>query len=210
MKKLGIIGSGDLGQLIAYHAENDGHYNVAGFFDDFRKKEEFVGGKPILGGSNEVEKCFKEGVFDELMIAIGYNHIAFRKQIYDQYSALIPMGRIIHTSSYIDRSCIINQGCFILPGCVLDRNVVLKENVLLNTSCVIAHDSVIEAHTFLAPRVAVAGFVNIGNCCNIGINSSIIDNISICPNTQTGGGTVVIKNINQSGLYVGNPARFIR
>ena len=46
--------------------------------------------------------------------------------------------------------------------------------------------------------------------CIIGINSTVIDNITIISNTQLGGGTVVIKNIIQSGLYVGNPQKFIR
>ena len=55
----------------------------------------------------------------------------------------------------------------------------------------------------------MAGFVNIKVQCTIGINP-IIDNISITEETRTGGGTVVIKNIEEKGLYVGNPARFIR
>ena len=120
------------------------------------------------------------------------------------------MAIIIHSSSYVDSSCKIGKGVFILPGCVLDRNVELKDNVLLNTGSVISHDSVVSAHTFLSPAVKIAGFVNIGECCNIGINTTIIDNIEIVANSQTGGGTVVIKNITEPGLYVGNPAKFIR
>ena len=56
----------------------------------------------------------------------------------------------------------------------------------------------------------MAGFVDIKEQCIIGINSIIIDNISITEGTRTGGGTVVIKNIEEKGLYVGNPARFIK
>lgn len=54
------------------------------------------------------------------------------------------------------------------------------------------------------------GFVNIKEQCIIGINSIIIDNISITEGTRIGGGTVVIKNIEEKGLYVGNPARFVK
>ena len=35
MKKLAIIGSGDLANQIAKHAMNDNHYQPVGFFDDF-------------------------------------------------------------------------------------------------------------------------------------------------------------------------------
>ena len=98
----------------------------------------------------------------------------------------------------------------ILPGSVLDQNVVIENNVLINVACTISHDSIIKANTFLSPRVVVAGFVTIGERCNIGINSTIIDNISIADDVQTGGGTVVINDLKEQGLYVGNPSRFIR
>ena len=34
--------------------------------------------------------------------------------------------------------------------------------------------------------------------------------INIVANTQLGGATVVINSIEKSGLYVGNPAKFVR
>jgi serine acetyltransferase len=38
----------------------------------------------------------------------------------------------------------------------------------------------------------------------------VIDNIAIAGGVKTGGGTVVIKNLTNKGLYVGNPARYIK
>ena len=210
MKRLGIIGSGDLGQLIAYHANIGGKYEVVAFFDDFKKKNDMVSGIPVLGGTDDVLKAFTDGKIEELMIGIGYKHFEFRRKLFALFSAQIPMATVVHSSSYIDPSCKIGKGVFVLPGCVLDRNVELKDNVLLNTGCVISHDSVVSDHTFLSPGVNIAGFVKIGQCCNIGINTTIIDNIEIADNSQTGGGTVIIKNITEPGLYVGNPAKFIR
>ena len=210
MKRLAIVGSGDLGQLIAYHAISDRHYEVAGFFDDIRSREELVNGLPVMGTLADVQHCYREKKYDALMVAIGYKHFAARRKIFETLLQEIPIGTIIHSSSFVDPSCTLGRGVFILPGCVLDRNVSIGDNVLLNTGCVIAHDSSVDAHTFLSPAVAVAGFVRIGKCCNIGINTTIIDNISICDETQTGGGTVVIEDIDKRGLYVGNPARFIR
>lgn len=210
MKKLGIIGSGDLGQLIAYHTTEGEKYKVTAFFDDFKKKDELIAGIPVVGGTTDVINAFNDGIFEELIVGIGYKHIEFRKEIYETFSPKIPMANIIHSSSYIDPSCKLGSGIFMLPGCVLDRNVEIKDNVLLNTGCVIAHDSVIGSHTFLSPAVNVAGFVRIEECCNIGINSTIIDNVQIISKAQTGGGTVVIKDITESGLYVGNPARKVR
>ena len=210
MKRLAIIGSGDLGELIAYHAINDRHYEVIGFFDDYEELGSEKHGLPILGGTNTIQSAFEQKRYDCLMIGVGYKHMQFRKSLFDTFFSIIPFGSIVHSSDYVDSSVKIGEGVFILPGCVLDKNVELKDNVLLNTSVSIAHDSIIESHCFLSPRVAIAGFSTIEECCVLGINSTIIDNVTIAANTQIGGGAVVIKNITIPGLYVGNPHRFVR
>lgn len=207
MKRLAIIGSGDLGQLIAYHAHSDNHYEVAGFFDDFRQAGEQAGQFPVLGKLSDIFPSYEQGKFDCILIAIGYKHFAFRKSTYELIKNKIPLGRIIHSNAYVAGSCRIGEGVVILPGCTLDDKVVLEDNVFVNTAATIAHDSTVKAHSFLSPRVAIAGFVVVGECCNIGINSTIIDNLNITGNVQTGGGAVVIGNIDVPGTYVGVPAK---
>ncbi len=210
MKKLAIIGSGDLGYHIAYHAQTAGLYEVVGFFNDYKSIGEDAHGHEILGGKDDIQNTFDQGGFDVLMVGIGYKHFAFRKSIFEQFKGKIPFAKVIHPSAYIDPSASIGEGAFIYPNCTLDMNVKLGDNVLLNTSVTIAHDSTVGDHSFLSPGVCLAGFVSVGKGCNIGINTTVIDNISIAEGTQTGGGTVIIKNIEQPGLYVGNPARLIQ
>jgi acetyltransferase-like isoleucine patch superfamily enzyme len=49
----------------------------------------------------------------------------------------------------------------------------------------------------------------IGNHVSIGTNSTILP-VTICDNVVIGAGSVVTKNITISGIYAGNPAKFIR
>jgi acetyltransferase-like isoleucine patch superfamily enzyme len=49
----------------------------------------------------------------------------------------------------------------------------------------------------------------IGNKVYIGSNSTILP-ISICDDVVIGAGSVVTKNITESGTYAGNPARKIK
>lgn len=210
LKTLAIIGSGDLGQLIAYHASQSGMFNTVVFLDDYRKPGDYVCGYKIIGGTKDIETLFEQNKYDQLIIAIGYMHFKIRKSLFEKYNHKIPFATIIHPSAYVDSSCSIGSGTFILPGCVLDNNTTIGDNVLLNTGCTIAHDSIIKNHSFLSPRVAIAGFVKVGECCNIGINTIIIDNISITDEVQTGGGAVITKNITEPGLYVGVPAKKIK
>jgi sugar O-acyltransferase (sialic acid O-acetyltransferase NeuD family) len=209
MKTLAIIGSGDLGQQIAHYALSDNQFQKVVFFDDFAVEKTTPNGS-VIGNATQIEEAFENKLFDEIVIGIGYKHLKARKDFYERFLKKIPFGKIIHSSSWIDATAIIEDGCIIYPSCSIDANVVIKANTILNIGCTIAHDTVVGSHSFLSPRVAVAGFVLIGEQCILGINSTIIDNVNIRNNTQIGGGTVVIQSIEKSGLYVGNPAKFIR
>jgi acetyltransferase-like isoleucine patch superfamily enzyme len=49
----------------------------------------------------------------------------------------------------------------------------------------------------------------IGNNVSLGSNATILP-VEICDNVVVGAGSVVTKNITESGIYAGNPARKIR
>jgi len=210
MNKLAIIGAGDLGQLMAFHAKKC-EYDVVGFFDDTLEKHEKVRGVTVLGGTANIKACYQAQLFTHIMIAIGYKHFDVRKNLYQILNnENIPFATLIHPSCIIADGVNIGKGCFLLPGCVLDKGVQLKENVLLNTACVIAHDTTVNAHSFFGPGVTLAGFIQIGECNMIGTNATVIDNISIIHNTTVGAGAVVTKNITVSGTYVGVPVKKIK
>ncbi|XRE42606.1 hypothetical protein ACIVBQ_000810 [Tenacibaculum discolor] len=53
----------------------------------------------------------------------------------------------------------------------------------------------------------VGGEVSIGNNVQIGANAIILPNVTICNNVIIGAGAVVSKDILESGIYVGVPAK---
>ena len=180
------------------------------YFDDYTEEIQ-VGEYDVLGGQNELVEAFNNGVYDEIIIGIGYKHLKQRKNVYAFIKEnKIPLGKLIHSTSWIDPTALVKEGSIIYPSCSVDAHAVIGENCVLNIGCVVAHDSTIGMHCFLSPRVAIAGFVRIHERCIIGINATIIDSVTIFSGVQLGGGAVVIKNINQAGLYVGNPTRLVR
>lgn len=209
MKRLAILGSGDLGRQVAHYAIADNHYDEVVFLDDFTTESK-IGGIKVIGKSSDAIKLYQDGLFDELIIAIGYHHLQKKREIFESLSGRIPFGKIVHSTTFVDPTAEIGEGCVIYPNCSIDIRSKIGVNTILNNGCTIAHDSRIGAHSFLSPRVAIAGFVSTGVLCNIGINATIIDNIKIGDGIRLGGGTVVTKDLHAAGLYVGNPHRFIR
>lgn len=206
-KRLAIIGSADLGQLIAHHATNDSQFTVHGFYDDFVAPGTATRNGKVLGPLSQFAEDYAANAFDTFLIGIGYKHLEFRWQCFQQFTSIAPIATLVHSSSYIDPTATIAPGCFILPGCTIDMNAQVYDNSLVNSGCCIAHDSTIGSNCFLGPGVTIAGFVNIEPHCFIGVATTVIDNISLTSGVQTGGGSVIIRSLEESGTYVGVPAR---
>ena len=62
----------------------------------------------------------------------------------------------------------------------------------------------------MAIGVQICGRVRIGNLCFIGAGSIVLNNISICDGVVVGAGSVVVKDICDPGVYVGNTAMKIK
>lgn len=79
----------------------------------------------------------------------------------------------------------------------------MKKKVLF----LVNHDVVIEDFVTIYPSVNISGNVIIEECCELGTGAQIIQGKKIVKNAIVGAGAVVIRDINESGTYVGSPAR---
>ena len=210
MKRLAIIGGGDLGLQLANLARTTGIYSVCGFFDDTRNRGDVIVGAEVLGELADIPSSFAQGGFDCLVVAIGYKHIALRDAIHAEHAGSIPFATLIHPSAIVDPTCQIGQGAVIYPGCVLDMEAMIGANTVVNAGCVIAHHSNIGSGCFISPAVSIAGFVSVEPGCVLGIGTIVIDNLRIASGCRTGAGAVVTCDLEKRGLYLGVPARLAR
>lgn len=119
---------------------------------------------------------------------------------------------------YIGNDCNIGQGCFVENGVSIGNNVTIKNNVALYQG-VICEDDV-----FLGPncvftnvryprsfvsRKDVFEKTHICKGATIGANATIVCGITIGSYAMIGAGSVVVENVDNHALMVGNPARKI-
>jgi sugar O-acyltransferase (sialic acid O-acetyltransferase NeuD family) len=140
------------------------------------------------------------------IIAIGNGEV--RKKITEQLPDL-KYTKFIAWNVWHARDCSIGDGTIICPGSILTVNVKIGIHCLINLNCTIGHDCVIGDFTTLSPGANVSGNVTIGNGCYIGTNAVIREKISVCDNVVIGAGGVVVKDITEAGVYVGNPVKNI-
>jgi acetyltransferase-like isoleucine patch superfamily enzyme len=125
-----------------------------------------------------------------------------------------------------------------LYGCRIGDNTFIGPFVEIQKNVKIGKNSKIQSHTFICELVTIGDncfighgvmFINdlfenggpangnillwkstkIGNQVSIGSNATILP-VNICDNVVIGAGSVVTRNIEISGVYVGNPAKLIK
>lgn len=210
MNRLAIIGAGELGEQIANLAISDSYYTVVGFFDDTLSEGEKCLDIPVVGKLNNIEALYRAGLFDSLVIAIGYKHLSLRDRLFEELQNHIPFATIVHPSCIVDGSVSMGQGVVCYPGCILDKKVVIGDNVILNNGCIVSHDSRVGRSAFLAPGVTLAGFVEVGKRVNLGIGTTVSDQVRVANDVRTGAGAVVVSDLLDKGLYFGVPAKLYR
>ena len=193
-KKVIIIGAGGHGRVVADIVRLNGD-EVIGFIDD--NKTGIVNGYEVLGTIKDIGKfdCY-------YFAAIGDN--ATRQKIMEKdvkwYTA-------IHPSAVVAKDVEIPCGVVIMANAVVNPGSVIGKGVIINTAATVDHDNVIGDFVHLSPGVHLAGTVTIKERTWVGIGAIVINNVTICSDAMIGAGTVVAKDIEESGTYIGVPAK---
>jgi acetyltransferase-like isoleucine patch superfamily enzyme len=120
----------------------------------------------------------------------------------------------IGDSTFVGPFVEIQRGVVIGRRCKVQSHVFICELVSIGDDCFISHGAM-----FINDPFAIGGpargnrdlwrHTRIGNNVSIGTNATIMP-ATICDRVVVGAGSVVTKSITESGIYVGNPARFLR
>lgn len=120
--------------------------------------------------------------------------------------------------------CEIGDNTFIGPFVEIQKNVRIGKNCRIQSHSFICELVTIEDNVFIAHGVMFINDIfsqggpsskkswkktHIGNNVSIGSNATILP-VKICNNVVIGAGSVVTKDINEPGIYAGNPAKKLR
>ncbi len=158
-------------------------------------------------------RLISENEFDsslyKVFVAIGDPKI--RKSVIDSLPSDTEYFSIIHPTAVISKWATIGVGSIVTAGTIITTNITIGNHAHLNLNTTIGHDCVIGDFFTTAPGVHISGICNFGECVYFGTNSSVRQSINICDNVTIGMGAIVVKNITEQGVYIGNPAKkFIR
>ena len=199
------MGAGGFGREVAWLVsrinEVQPTWNFLGFIDD----------NPDLAGK-EIDGYHVAGNCDYLnhqenaycVCAVGASSV--RKKIVSKLKN-VQFATLIDPSVQMSSLVSIGEGSIICAGAIITVDVEIGNHVIVNLDCTIGHDAVLENFATLYPSVNVSGQCQIGEATELGTGVQIIQGKSICKDTIVGAGAVVVKDIAESGTYVGVPVQ---
>lgn len=198
--RLIIIGAGGHGKVIADNAIKNGYTDIC-FVDDHATGT--CMGFPIVGTGADVSSL-DDGKTD-FIIGVGNNEI--RKRIAQAHD--VNWVTLVHPSAQIGACVSIGKGTVVMAGAIINPCASIGEHCIINTGAIVEHDNVVEDYVHISPNAALGGAVRVGNLTHVGIGAVVKNNIAICDHCVIGAGAVVVKEIKDSGTYVGVPSREI-
>ncbi len=130
---------------------------------------------------------------------IGSKGFGFVKDEKNQWVQVPHIGGVeIGTDVYIGSNTCIDRGTI--------GNTKIGNNSKIDNLIHIAHNVIIGESTLIIAKSIIGGSTQIGNNCWIAPSVTIRDGLKIVDNVTVGMGSVVTKDLTESGVYLGTPA----
>jgi sugar O-acyltransferase (sialic acid O-acetyltransferase NeuD family) len=184
-------------------------YRMRGFLDDDKRTwEQTLAGYPVLGPLFEAAQysdCF-------FVNGIGSFRNYWRKPAIIG-SAKMPLERfetILHPKASVSRFAALGPGTVVLQNATINSRAKVGSHVIILPNAVISHDVTVGDYSSIASAACIAGGVRIGKACYLGANCSVANDLQLGDGSLVGMGAVVLEDVPEVTVVVGNPARAIR
>jgi sugar O-acyltransferase (sialic acid O-acetyltransferase NeuD family) len=167
------------------------------------KDEQFKENK-IMGVDVIPQSKFDPALYT-VVVAIG--DPLLRKTVVEGLPSQTTFATIIHPSAIISEWVEIGEGSIVTAGTILTCNIKIGKHAHLNLHTTIGHDCIIGDFFTTAPAANISGNCTFGDCVFLGTNSAVRQGVKICDNVTIGMGGVVVKDISEEGVYIGNPLK---
>ena len=205
-----IVGGGGHCKSCIDVIEAGGQYSIKGIIDLPGEFGKSILGYTVIGNDDELPKLAKDGF--SFLITIGHmGNSTQRRKLFDiivNNGGNLPV--IIAPTAIVSKHSKIGEGTIIMHNSIINADTKIGKNCIINNKALVEHDTVIGNNCHISTDANVNGNCSIGENVFIGSAVTLKNGISIIDNTVIGIGSVVVKSIENPGVYVGNPAKKIK
>lgn len=208
---LGIYGFGGLGHEVLELAQEinqaENRWERFVLIDDSVEMSKDFKGIEVLPFTAVCETYSPEQI--EITVAVGEPTVREKLWIKIESNGFSSPA-LIHPAAQVSRSAEINSGCTISFGSYISCDVKIECNTFLQPYCSLGHNCVVGSHSVLSTFVTLAGGVQMGRGSYIGMSVPVRENVSIGEYSIIGMGSVVLRDVPDNVIAMGNPARVLK
>lgn len=209
MEKIIVIGGGGHSKVLISIIKKSLLFEIVGYVD-FNDQDSILGAN-YLGDDSRLKEILSQGITNA---AIGVGQVSVTQKKFEIVNKIKEIGFnfpiIISKDAIVNEDVIIEEGAQIFDGVVINSGTRIGKFSIINTKSTVEHDCKIGDFCHIATSAVLSGGVEVGDFTMFGSNSVVVQYKKITDNCMIGSGTVVTKDINEKGVYVGNPARKIK
>ncbi|WP_405377616.1 hypothetical protein [Nonlabens sp. Asnod3-A02] len=214
MKKLIIIGGFGNG-TVAQSTVNDinersKEWELLGFLND--REDGPINGSPVLG---KIDKETAAKYLEDENVYFLYTLISVKLNfnfIHKLTDLEIPNERfatLIHPTAVVSKNAKIGFGVSIQPFVSVGPNVSIGNHVQIYAQSLIGHGSTLEDYSYVANNACIGADVVLKEGAYLGTNATTLEFVSLGKWSVSGIGSVIIRDVDDYGKVVGNPAKSI-
>lgn len=201
-KRLGIVGAGGHGKVVADIAERAGWADVVFFDSRFASGEHVHAHWPVVALPEDMASQACDGYF------VGVGSSQLRHQWCEWLLGEgLPLVSLVDPSAVVSQYATIEAGVLVAAGAVVNVDCHLSRGVIVNTRANVDHDCHLGIYSHICPGAGLAGSVIVGPHCWVGIGSQVTQGIHIGHSVTVGAGATVVSDIMDHLTVVGTPAR---
>ncbi len=206
-QKIILIGGGGHCKSVIDAIEAGGIYSIKGILDVPRNLGKPLLGYSITGTDEDIENLAAKGYC--FVITMGQiKNSGLRQRTYERLKACnAAMATIIAPTAYISKHASIGEGTVVLHHVTVNAGASIGCNNIINTGSNIEHDVHTGDHCHIATHAVLNGDCHVDNGVFVGSNSVLAQGVTIVADVVIGAGAVIYKNIEEPGVYAGNPVK---
>jgi len=184
-------------------------YEIIGILDSPEKVGTSISGIKVIGTDNDIPQLASK--FKNFLITVGQiKSSEIRVRINDTVKKSNGnLAVIVSPRAYVSDSAFIDEGTIIMHNSIINANAQIGKNCIINTGALIEHEVNIGDYCHISTHAVVNGQVSIGKKSFIGSNSVIANNVLLPDEIVIAAGACILKSLEKSGIYIGNPAKRI-
>lgn len=203
MNPIILVGGGGHCKSVIDVAESAG-YSILGILDNAKVKGERVLAYPIIGNDDDIPLWVDKGLF---VVTVGHIKTdVIRRKITERiYQAGGHFATIVASDACVSKYAAIGEGSVVMHKAVVNADARVGKHCIINTMVNIEHDVQIGDYCHISTGTMINGETTIGDHVFIGSNSEIHNCKTIRSNIIVAAGSVIYKNLEEEGMYAGNP-----